>query len=120
MGCTGGLAHYNQVGDKTVRDGQQIRVRPHAVQQSSIETPATRAAVVAAGRSVMLQPETRLGGCDVGIVQANWRTCWIQTLLSPLEIQISDDPFGKSSNFKKVIRYVYNYSLSAPYKPLFI
>ena len=42
--------------------------------------------------------------CDVGIVRANWRTCQIQIPLSPLEIQISDDPFGKSSNFKKAIR----------------
>ena len=42
--------------------------------------------------------------CDVGIVRANQRTCHIQTPLSPLEIQISDNPFGKCSNFKKVIR----------------
>ena len=79
--------------------------------------------VVAAGRSVVSQPETRLEGgqvltyqitasrdkycnplCDISIVQANWRTCPIQTLLSPLEIQISDDPFGKFSNFEKVMR----------------
>ena len=39
--------------------------------------------------------------CDVSIVRANQRTCQIQTPLSPLEIQISDDPFGKCSNFKK-------------------